>query len=178
MTTSETEQYVQKAVGFFKQGYNCSQSVALAFAGHYRIPEPLMARFAASFGGGIGRMRETCGSACAMFMLAGLEVQNAEDTSCPLDIETNPYPSQQLKQKNYEVVQMLADRFRKQTGSICCRELLGLNKQRANGTLPEISPIPEARTDEYYRKRPCIRMVETAVRIYSAYLNEKMKNDE
>ena len=169
----DTELLVKKAVENFKQSYNCSQAVALAFADYYGIPEPLMARFAASFGGGIGRMRETCGSACAMFMLAGLEVQNAQDAPCELDLGTNPYPSQELKKKNYEVVQQLAEQFRAQTGSICCRELLGLNKQRADGTLPEISATPEARTDEYYKKRPCIRMVETAVRIYCAYLNQK-----
>lgn len=118
-TVIDTELLVQKAVGYFKQGYNCSQSVALAFAGHYGIPEPLMARFSASFGGGIGRMRETCGAACAMFMLAGLEVQNAQDAPCALDLGTNPYPSQELKKKNYEVVQSLALQFRARTGSIC-----------------------------------------------------------
>lgn len=173
--TIDTELRVRKAVEFFKQGYNCSQSVALAFADHYGIPEPLMARFSASFGGGIGRMRETCGAACAMFMLAGLDVQNPQDAPDGLDLAVNPYPSQELKKKNYEVVQYLAERFRAQTGSICCRELLGLNKQRADGTLPEISATPEARTDEYYRKRPCIRMVETAVRIYCDYLDGKYK---
>lgn len=171
--TIDTELLVQKSVEYFKKSYNCSQSVALAFADFYGIPEPLMARFAASFGGGIGRMRETCGAACAMFMLAGLEVQDSEDKPCSLDLGTNPYPSQELKKKNYEVVQQLAARFREATGSICCRELLGLNKQRADGTLPEISATPEARTDEYYRKRPCIRMVETAARIYAEYLNGK-----
>lgn len=120
-------------------------------------------------------MREVCGSACGMFMLAGLEVQNVEDAPEPLNLEANPYPSQELKKKNYEVVQQLAARFKAETGSIICKELLGLNKQRADGTIPEIQIVatPEARTDEYYRKRPCIRMVETAVRIYCRYLQEK-----
>ena len=48
--TSETELRVQRGIDYFKQGYNCSQSVALAFADRYGIPEPLMARLAASFG--------------------------------------------------------------------------------------------------------------------------------
>ena len=163
----ETEQRVAKAVGFFKQGYNCSQSVAMTFCDLYDIPEPLMARLSGSFGGGIGRMRETCGSACAMFMLAGLEI-------------TEPYPDQELKKRNYEAVQKLAADFREQTGSIICKELLGLNKKRADGTLPEIqiSATPEARTDEYYRKRPCIRMVETATRIYMKYLEEKSDQEQ
>lgn len=171
----ETEQYVQRAVAFFKQGYNCSQSVAMAFADKYGIPEALMARLSASFGGGIGRMRETCGSACGMFLLAGLEVTNTDDRPEQFPIDQNPYPDQELKKQNYAVVQRLAADFKAQTGSIICKELLGLNKRRADGTLPEIqiTATPEARTDEYYRKRPCIRMVETAVRIYMKYLHEK-----
>ena len=171
----DEEQLVERAVTFFKQGYNCSQSVAMTFAPLYGISESLMARFSASFGGGIGRMRETCGSACAMFMLAGLEVQDDADSPAPLNLNDNPYPSQTLKKKDYEVVQRLASDFRSVTGSIICKELLGLNKQRADGTIPEIQIIatPEARTDEYYRKRPCIRMVETAVRIYCNYLKSK-----
>lgn len=166
-----------QAVAYFKQGYNCSQSVAMTFADLYGISVPMMARISASFGGGIGRMRETCGSACAMFMLAGLEVTNVEDRPESLAPESNPYPNAELKKKDYEVVQRLAADFKEQTGSTLCRELLGLNKQRADGTLPEIqiTATPEARTDEYYRKRPCIRMVETAVRIYIHYLMEKYK---
>ena len=93
-----------------------------------------------------------------------------------MDLERfNPYPDIEVKKKDYEVVQRLADDFRRETGSIVCRELLGLNKRRADGSLPEIAitATPEPRTDEYYRKRPCIRMVETAVCIYMNYLREK-----
>jgi hypothetical protein len=95
-------------------------------------------------------------------MLAGLEVKG-------------DYPGQELKKRNYEVVQRLAEDFRAQTGSIICKELLGLNQKRADGTIPEIKIVatPEARTDEYYRKRPCVRMVETAIRVYCNYLEEE-----
>ena len=175
--SEETEIRVQRGIEYFKQGYNCSQSVALALADRYDISEPLMARISASFGAGIGRMRETCGSACAMFLLAGLEVTNTDGRHEQLPADANPYPDPLLKQKDYEVVQLLADRFKQQTGSLLCRDLLGLNKQRADGTIPEItiSATPEARTDEYYKKRPCIRMVETAIRIYMQYLEEQPK---
>lgn len=181
---AETERRVRIATDYFRQGYNCSQSVALTFADLYGIPLPLMAHLSASFGGGIGRMRETCGSALGMFMLAGLEVTNVDDkpelSNCGFHQVEWPnsqtgYPNQELKKKNYEVVQRLAADFRAQTGSIICKELLGLNKKRADGTIPEIPIVatPEPRTDEYYRKRPCIRMVETATRIYMNYLREK-----
>lgn len=158
----ETENRVALGVGYFKQGYNCSQSVALAFADWYDVPSGLMARISASYGGGIGRMRETCGSALGMFMLAGLETASEE-------------ANQETKAQNYAAVQELAAQFKAHTGSIVCKELLGLNKQRADGTIPEIHIVatPEPRTDEYYRKRPCVRMVETAIRTYMHWLEQR-----
>lgn len=161
---AEIEARVAKGVALFKQGYNCSQSVAMAFADWYDVPMELMARLSASYGGGIGRMRETCGSALGIFMLAGLEV-----ASVPANAT--------IKGETYAVVQRLAADFKAVTGSIVCKDLLGLNKQRADGSIPEIviCATPEARTDEYYRKRPCIRMVETAIRVYMNYLRE-LKN--
>lgn len=183
----ETEERVAKGVALFKQGYNCSQSVAMAFADLYGISEPMMARISASFGGGIGRMRETCGSACGMFLLAGLEVTNVEDKpmadfgqKSPSTENDSIYPNQDLKKKDYEVVQRLAADFKEQTGSIICKELLGLNKKRADGTMEEIKIVatPEARTDEYYKKRPCIRMVETGIRVYMKYLESKYQESK
>lgn len=155
---TEVEKRVSMGIAFFKQGYNCSQSVAMTFADWYDIPLGIMTKISASYGGGIGRMRETCGSALGMFMLAGLEIACEE-------------ADQTVKAKNYAAVQQLAADFKEQTGSIVCKELLGLNKQRADGTIPEIVIVstPEARTDEYYKKRPCVRMVETAIRTYMAW---------
>lgn len=150
----ETEQRVEKGREFFMRGYNCSQSVALAFADVYDVPEGLMARISASFGGGIGRMRETCGTALGMFMLAGLEVASEE-------------PDQQVKAYNYKVVQELAEAFRNETGSLICRELLQMRKVAVS-----TEPVPDARTAEYYKKRPCVKMVETAIRIYCKKLHE------
>ncbi len=150
----ETERRVAKGVALFKQGYNCSQSVTLTFADWYGVPEGLMARMSASFGGGIGRMRETCGTASGMFMLAGLEIASGQ-------------PDKVVKDLNYKAVQRLADDFRKETGSIVCRDLL-------RGYVQQVStaPVSEERTDEYYKKRPCVRMVELAVRVYMAFLRE------
>lgn len=151
----ETEERVAKGVAFFKQGYNCSQSVTLTFADWYNVPEGLMARISASFGGGIGRMRETCGTASGMFMLAGLEVASEK-------------ADKEVKALNYKVVQDLAARFKEETGSLLCRDLL-------KGYVKNVStvPVPDERTDEYYRKRPCVKMVELAICIYMKYLQEK-----
>lgn len=151
----ETERRVKKGVELFKEGYNCSQSVTMAFADWYNVPAGLMARISASFGGGIGRMRETCGTASGMFMLAGLEVASEKADKV-------------IKAKNYETVQRLAADFKEETGSIICRDLL-------KGYIKDVStaPKPDERTDEYYKKRPCVRMVELAIRIYMNYLREK-----
>lgn len=156
---AETERRVAISRDFFMQGYNCAQSVAMTFADLYDVPADLLCKLSAPFGGGIGRMRETCGAACGMFMLTGL--QTPTDDSI-----------QNAKAQTYEIVQQLAARFKEQTGSLICKELLGLNKKRLDGTLPDIPiiPTPEPRTAEYYKKRPCVKMVETAVRTYMEYL--------
>lgn len=170
----ETDRRAARAVELFRQGYNCAQSVALALGDLYGLPDNLTARISASFGGGIGRMRETCGTASAMFMMAGMEVGDAND-SPQAPANANPYPDASVKKKNYEVVQRLAADFRREAGSIICRELLGLVKAGADGSVPPVPVVatPEPRTPEYYQKRPCIGKVELAVRIYMKYLEEK-----
>ena len=72
------EERIQKAVALFKEGYNCSQSVVGAYADMYGFTFEQALHMAASFGGGIGRMREICGAACGMFLLAGLDVLSSE----------------------------------------------------------------------------------------------------
>ena len=111
------EERIQKAVNFFKEGYNCSQSVVAAYADLYGFTHEQALHMAASFGGGIGRMRETCGAACGMFLLAGLE-------RCALE-----GADRGAKAANYALVQELADKFRKETGALRCADLLGLSKK-------------------------------------------------
>lgn len=169
---AETTERAAAAVAFFRMGYNCAQSVTLALADLYGIEGSAMARLSASFGAGIGRMRETCGAACGMFMMAGIEVEQTDDNP---SLPPLSYPHAGLKKANYQVVQQLAAEFRSQCGTLLCRELLGLAKPQADGTVPAVtvSATPEERTEAYYRKRPCASMVETAVRIYMAYLQKK-----
>ena len=69
----ELEDRVKEAVELFMSGYNCSQSVVVPFADLYGFTREQALHMSASFGAGIGRMRMTCGAACGLFMLAGLE---------------------------------------------------------------------------------------------------------
>lgn len=148
MTEQEIQQRVERAKELFHQGFNCSQAVFAACADIYGIEDEALAlRLAASFGGGIGRMRQTCGAACGMFMLAGLENGSA------IEGDTEG------KKQNYALVQDLAAKFKQENGSIICAELLGIAPK------PQ-EPTPEARTEAYYQKRPCADMVASAVRIF------------
>lgn len=150
------EERIAKAVSLFKSGYNCAQSVAAAFADMYGFTEEQALRMSASFGGGIGRMRQTCGAACGMFLLAGLEngSTDAQDRDG--------------KAANYALVQELAEEFKRRNGSLICAELLGLKKN-------EGSAQPEVRTEQYYAKRPCVKMVEEGARIWAEYLQKQGK---
>ena len=151
------EDRIEKAVALFKSGYNCSQSVVAAFADLYGIDEVTALRMSASFGGGIGRMRQTCGAACGMFLLAGLETGSVDAGD------------REAKAHNYAVVQQLAAEFKQENGSLICGELLGLAPKA------EAPPTPEARTAEYYKKRPCSKMVETAATIFARFLESKIE---
>ncbi len=154
------EDRIEKAVTLIKSGYNCSQSVVAAFADLYGFTEEQALLMSASFGGGIGRMRQTCGAACGLFMLAGLETGTTRGD----DREGKSY--------NYAVVQQLAEEFRKENGALLCVQLLGLDK-----TAVTDNPQAEARTAAYYAKRPCAKMVESAARLFADFLNRRDKTE-
>lgn len=155
MTEQDIELRAQRAQELFKQGYNCAQAVFASCADLYGITdESLALRLAASFGGGIGRMRMVCGAASGMFMLAGLE----KGSATPHDNEG--------KMANYAFVQQLAGDFKAKYGSLICAELLGLAPKGQCDVKLDLDPKPAERTPEYYEKRPCGEMVSEAVRIY------------
>lgn len=153
----KNEERIEMAVALFMEGYNCSQSVVAAFADQYGFTREQALKMSASFGGGIGRMRETCGAACGLFMLAGLETGAVEGAD------------REGKARNYAVVQELAEEFKRRNGALKCADLLGLSKKE-----PVVS-TPEARTAQYYAKRPCVKMVEEAARIWTEYLEKQAK---
>lgn len=62
----------EKAKEYFLSGYNCAQSVFMAFCEETGLDEETAAKLASSFGGGMGRLREVCGAVSGMFMAAGL----------------------------------------------------------------------------------------------------------
>ena len=140
-----------KAAELFLGGYNCAQSVVVAFSDLIGLDIQVSAKLASSFGGGMGRMREVCGAVSGMLMVLGLLY----------GYET---PGDDVSKKaHYTRVQYLAGKFREEVGSIVCREIL---------KNPPTDPTPSPRTAEYYKTRPCTRMVMTAARILDEYIAE------
>ena len=140
----------EKAIQNFMAGYNCAQSVFLAFAPDLGLSDDLALRLSSSFGGGMGRLREVCGAVSGILMAAGA----LYGYTSPTDDDA--------KAAHYALVQDLAGQFRALHGTILCRDLLGK-------TGPE-TPVPEARTAAYYAQRPCARFVGDAARILEDYI--------
>ena len=147
----------EKAKQYFLEGYNCSQAVVLAFSDLTGLDKDTAAKVSSGFGGGMGRLREVCGSVSgAVFVLSALF-----GYSDPKDYEA--------KKRLYSEIQTVANRFKEQHGSIVCRELLGL---KDGAPTP---PTPEARTPEFYKKRPCPEIIESCAAILEDYINNRNK---
>ena len=143
----------EAAMSNFLKGYNCSQSIVMAFADLLPVDSGILSKTACSFGGGMGRLREVCGSVSGMFLVAGLLYgYDGPETG-------------QVKADHYARIQELAKRFEEKHGSIVCRELLGLS-------IRHDSPVPEARTAGYYKKRPCTEIIGDAAEILEQYIRE------
>lgn len=147
----DTRFRVQRAVNLFESGYNCAQSVFAAYADLFGMDTQTALRLACPMGAGVGRMREVCGTVSAMALLSGLKSGNTD----PADSEA--------KAASYEIVRKMSDAFREESGSILCRELLGMTGR-------EDSAVPAERTKEYYASRPCTGLVARAAGIVEEML--------
>ena len=141
------------AMDFFTRGCNCAQAVVLAFAEETGQDPAALARLSSSFGGGLGRLREVCGAVSGMAIVAGL-LYGCDD---PADGAA--------KAAHYARIQALAGAFEAENGSIICRELLGLSRKHD-------APTPEARSADFYKKRPCRELVGMAADILERYIAE------
>lgn len=137
----------KRAKEFFLEGYGCAQAVLLAFQEELNINKETAVLIASSFGGGMGRLREVCGCVSGMFMIAGLK----RGPLNPKDLKA--------KEEHYRLIQSLAEDFKRETGSIICREMLGLAPNHKS------APAPQPRTEQYYKKRPCPDLVALAAGI-------------
>lgn len=140
------------AADLFLSGCNCAQAVLVAFSDLTKLEDEFAKKLSCGFGGGVGRMREVCGAVSGMVMAADL-----------LYGYTDPGEDDIHKKEHYERVQELCEKFREETSSIICREIL---------KNPPSDPSPSPRTAEYYATRPCTRMVMLAAKVLDDYIKE------
>lgn len=130
----------------FKAGYNCAQAVVLAFKEELGIDAETLLKLSSSFGGGLARLREVCGAVSGGAMVLGI-----------LGGYTSPTDNVS-KTKHYKRVRQFTEAFKEGNGSIICKELL-------SGVKTDSSPVPDERTESYYKKRPCAEICEVAANI-------------
>ena len=144
----------ERAKEYFLQGYACSQAVALAFADLMNMDEETISKITLPFGGGLGRLRLTCGAVSGMALVIGALYRKSENTP-------------ENKKEVYAITQELCKKFQAETGSLICGELLSKMKVPV-----EVGGTAEPRTQEYYKKRSCADMVALAVEILEEYIDK------
>ena len=103
---------VEQAVSYFKDGFNCSQSIFSCFSVEYGLSRDNALKLATGFGGGMGRLGKTCGAVTGALMVIGLKygkVSIEDDTAAG---------------KTYRLVQKFIKKFTEINGSITCNDLL------------------------------------------------------
>ena len=144
----------EQAINYFKEGYNCSQAVVLAFKDILKTDANELCKIASPFGGGISRMRETCGAVTGMILVLGNLIG---------------YDTPELGEKKHELyknTQELLRIFEKKYGSLTCRVLLNLSSQHDD-------PKPSKRDYSFFDKRPCLELIGGAAEILEDYLKRK-----
>ena len=138
MKNFDIRERAERAKAYFQDGYNCSQSVFMAYADLFDLDVELASKFASSFGGGMGRMRYVCGAVSGMLMVLGF-VFGYTDTESDTD-----------KLSHYKLVQEKMRQFIGHFGSVTCSELIKTKDDNF---------VPTPRNEEFYKARPCAKYV-------------------
>ena len=141
----------EQAVSLFKQGCSCSQAIVAAFTPSLGLDRDTALKIASGFGGGMGRLAETCGVVTGAFMVLGLKYGSTTT-------------DKQAKEAIYARVREFAQRFRGHHGSILCRDLLGCDLSTPEG-------LALAQEKKLF-STACPPYAETAARILEGMLHD------
>lgn len=136
--------YVSKATELFSMKFHCSQAVFAAFAPSLGLDETSALKIGGCFGSGL-RQGEVCGACTGALMALGLKYGQATVEDWDSRLATN------------RVTDQFVEAFRRENGSIICRELLGLNISTPEG-------LACAREKELFTTF-CPKMVASATKI-------------
>jgi C_GCAxxG_C_C family probable redox protein len=102
----------EKAVDYFRNKFNCSQSVLTVFGTEFGLSENDCLKISCAFGGGMGRQQNTCGAVTGALMVLGLKHGKAKGDP------------EEKKSFTYSKVRELFAEFMKIHGSAVCLDLL------------------------------------------------------
>jgi C_GCAxxG_C_C family probable redox protein len=111
---------IEEAVAYFKDGFSCSQAIVAAYGPSVGLDRDTALKIASGFGGGMGRLAETCGAVTGAFMVLGLTFGSAAS-------------DREAKEAVYTRVREFAERFKARHGSLLCRDLLGCDLNTPEG---------------------------------------------
>jgi C_GCAxxG_C_C family probable redox protein len=115
------KQIEEKAVASFKSGLNCSQAVLTAYSEEMSFDNKLALSVACGFGGGMGRLQETCGAVTGSYMVLGIY-------NCNKFADNH-----ERKEKTYAMVQKFSKKFKEISGSTDCIELIKCDLKTEEG---------------------------------------------
>ncbi len=143
---------VEQALAASKSGLNCAQSVCSAYAEQFGLNRELALKISAGFGGGMGRMAQTCGAVSGAFIILGLKYGAVD-------------PDDKIAKENtYVKIRDFADRFTARQGTLLCRELLGCDISTEQG-------LQYAKEHQLFTER-CPEFIRTAAEILEKMLQE------
>ena len=111
---------IEEAVTLFRQGFSCSQAIMAAYGPTIGLDRETALKIASGFGGGMGRLAETCGAVTGAFMVLGLKFGSATE-------------DREGKEMAYALVREFAAQFKDIHGSLVCRDLLGCDLNTPEG---------------------------------------------
>lgn len=108
------------ALKSFKSGLNCAQSVLTAYADELNLNKSQALELSSGFGGGMGRLQETCGAVTGAFMIIGI-------------VNSRSYKEEERSEQTPADIQNYTHQFENIHGSISCGELLNCDLKTTEG---------------------------------------------
>ena len=112
----------EKAIESFRGGLNCSQAVFSACSEKLGFDEKNALRVALGFGGGMGRLQETCGAVTGSYMAISVNTCNKLTDN------------KERKEESYAMIREFSRRFREIHGTTDCIDILKVDLKTEEGS--------------------------------------------
>ena len=139
------------AMNYFKNGFNCAQSVLASCKDELNMNEEDLLKISCGFGAGMGRMQDTCGAVSGAYMVIGLKYGK-----CHKD-------DNKAREKTYRLVREFDSEFKKVHKTTNCKELLGCNLLTEEGN--------KYFNDNNLLEKVCIKCIESSVKILNTLID-------